>query len=531
MNYLLLFFSFLLPLVSFSAKKVTVWGTLPSAMVSFNSADSPYTFKPLAHSHNHHQRYQPFYKGLPIWGYQLITHSNPNLPYTGVLFTDLEKDIKTTKTRYNKTDLLQRWPQRTTKINKIIYIDGEKAKIAFLLQYYQLQHKQLTRPTFIVDANTGEVLKTYNALPTRKVGQGPGGNEKDLAWRQGKFYFGTFANNFNQLGNFDVKIANGQCSVENEHLQVFNLKNTAVKQDDFPVTIEDEQENGLRPFTYACGENYINEHDGDDCDGQACAPVNGGYSPINDTMYFSELTIEMYEQHYGLKNPLGTDLPLKAFTHIAELANAFALPTEYDDEGHIEAHQQIIIGNGGEPFFPMSQTTIPHELSHNVTALLSGLIYEGQSGGINEAFSDMADLAMRDYLKKSHDWYWNGEDWTIGREETQPLGSLGGGPLRYMKTPSDDGLSINNANAYYPGIDVHHSSGVFNRAFYLIAHKQGFNAQKAFQLMVDANRNYWFPATDFSYAACGVIQAAYDRAWPIQPVINAFKKVGVKCTV
>ena len=38
--------------------------------------------------------------------------------------------------------------------------------------------------------------------------------------------------------------------------------------------------------------------------------------------------------------------------------------------------------------------------------------------------------------------------------------------LRYFETPSDDGRSIDSANDYTSGMDVHYSSGVFNRAYW-----------------------------------------------------------------
>ena len=40
---------------------------------------------------------------------------------------------------------------------------------------------------------------------------------------------------------------------------------------------------------------------------------------------------------------------------------------------------------------------------------------------------------------------------------------------RYMADPPLDGKSIGTAADFCPGMDVHHSSGVFNKAFYLLA--------------------------------------------------------------
>ena len=43
----------------------------------------------------------------------------------------------------------------------------------------------------------------------------------------------------------------------------------------------------------------------------------------------------------------------------------------------------------------------------------------------------------------------------------------------------------------YSGLDVHYSSGVYNKAFYLLATKPGWNTQKAFQAFARANDLYW----------------------------------------
>ena len=187
-------------------------------------------------------------------------------------------------------------------------------------------------------------------------------------------------------------------------------------------------------------------------------------------------------------------------------------------------HQQIVIGDGDIRLTAPAQGTLAHELSHNFTRLNSNLRYFGHSGGINEAFSDMASIALQDYLRKDYPWYWDGLDWTIGREAT-----INGEPLRYMNEPSRDGESIDNANLYSEDLDVHHTSGIFNKAFYLLANKPDWSIRKAFQVMVDANIKYWTSGAHFESAACGVIQAAIDRKYEKQGVLEAFAEVGVIC--
>lgn len=80
-------------------------------------------------------------------------------------------------------------------------------------------------------------------------------------------------------------------------------------------------------------------------------------------------------------------------------------------------------------------------------------------------------------------------------------------------------------------MDVHYSSGVFNKAFYTLATKSGWNTRKAFDVFVLANQLYWTPTSTFNQAACGVQQAASAKGsgYPVADVTAAFSAVGVSC--
>ena len=55
----------------------------------------------------------------------------------------------------------------------------------------------------------------------------------------------------------------------------------------------------------------------------------------------------------------------------------------------------VVIGDGCRLFHPLSSVdVVAHEIAHGFTEHTSGLIYRGQSGGLNEAFSDMAGMYM-----------------------------------------------------------------------------------------------------------------------------------------
>lgn len=89
---------------------------------------------------------------------------------------------------------------------------------------------------------------------------------------------------------------------------------------------------------------------------------------------------------------------------------------------------------------------------------------------------------------------------------------------------------MNHASQYYSGIDVHHSSGVFNRAFYLLANKSGWNVRKGFEVFAVANQLYWTPNSTFDQGGCGVVKAAQDLNYNTADVVAAFNTVGVNAS-
>ncbi|MER7793468.1 M4 family metallopeptidase [Streptomyces sp. NPDC097640] len=107
-----------------------------------------------------------------------------------------------------------------------------------------------------------------------------------------------------------------------------------------------------------------------------------------------------------------------------------------------------------------------HEMSHGVTAATAKLNYSGESGGLNEATSDIMATAVEFYSANSADV----GDYLIG-EKIDINGD--GTPLRYMDKPSKDGASRDYWSSTLGNIDVHYSSGPANHFFYLLSEGSG----------------------------------------------------------
>ena len=178
----------------------------------------------------------------------------------------------------------------------------------------------------------------------------------------------------------------------------------------------------------------------------------------------------------------------------------------------------MTFGDGAETYYPFVDINISaHEISHGFTEQNSNLIYSGESGGINEAFSDMAGEAAELYWRGSVDWYVGGD--LIKNEDG----------IRYFETPSLDGHSVGHVDDYHIGMNVHYSSGIYNRAFYLLANKSGWSIQKAFEIFAYANMNYWGASETFNTAACGVLESAHDLGYNALDVDAIFQLVGADC--
>ncbi|WP_189264234.1 M4 family metallopeptidase [Streptomyces fuscichromogenes] len=124
-------------------------------------------------------------------------------------------------------------------------------------------------------------------------------------------------------------------------------------------------------------------------------------------------------------------------------------------------------GDGSGNADPLTALDVAgHEMSHGVTSNTAGLNYTGESGGLNEATSDIMGTGVEFYAANSTDV----GDYLIG-EKIDINGD--GTPLRYMDKPSKDGGSADYWSSSVGGLDVHYSSGVANHFFYLLSEGSG----------------------------------------------------------
>ena len=197
---------------------------------------------------------------------------------------------------------------------------------------------------------------------------------------------------------------------------------------------------------------------------------------------------------------------------------------------------QAVFGDGnGISWSPSGNALdiVAHELTHGVTENTSGLIYANESGGLNEAMSDIFGATVEACARGVND-----NTWKIAEEAWTP--GVFGDALRYMNDPARDGASLD----YYPnyaGQDVHFSSGIANLAFYLLSaggtHPRGrttvnvpaLGIGTASQIFYRANSFYLGPDSTFAGARMATAQAAKDlrSAAAVAAVHKAWDAVAV----
>ena len=308
--------------------------------------------------------------------------------------------------------------------------------------------------------------------PALPIGEGPGGNIKT-----GQYVYNG-GNQFPDFPRYSLQSNGTVCTMANENVKTVDLNNGTSGSTAFMFNQTDS----------ACYNNS--------------KQVNGAFSPLNDAHFFGGVVYDMYNEYLG-EPPLTFQLMMRVH-YGTDYENAF-----WDGSA-------MTFGDGKDYFHPLVSLDIAaHEISHGFTEQNSNLIYSGESGGINEAFSDIAGEAAEFYL-------FGEADFLVGADITksQPF-------LRNMCDPPSDRVSIGHLSDYRSGMDVHYSSGIYNKAFCTLAKKQGWDVKQAFVVFANANRYCWTASTGFVNGAQCVVDEARKLDLSAEDVGSAFQVVGI----
>jgi Zn-dependent metalloprotease len=204
--------------------------------------------------------------------------------------------------------------------------------------------------------------------------------------------------------------------------------------------------------------------------------------------------------------------------------------------------KQMVYGDGDGILFNRFTSCIDiigHEQSHGVTQFTAKLEYQGQPGALNEHFSDVLGIMVKQYrfgqlAQRS--------SWTIGEGLLGPR--VNGAGIRSMKAPGtayDDpvlGKDPQPAHMrdYVDGADdnggVHINSGIPNRAFYLAAFALGGYAWEiAGRIWYRVLTTRLTPQSGFQDCANATVRVAGEQAGVgssvQQTIADAWSQVGL----
>eukprot|EP01084_Bolivina_argentea_P132756 234273_1 len=446
-----------------------------------------------------------FYKDIPIFDATIVVEQDNDgneSPILGKYYTktEIEKYVANTTPLITK-EMAVNIALGLFKTDSNIDYDSYKTELyiykhrnhAHLVWFVNIPDKRV-----IIDASNGYILTTHDLLINFEA-CGEGGNEKI-----GKYEYCEDKQPLQIDSNPDL---DGLYILNNSRLTIFN--NLGNPKSDFSQSQPVECE-------------PIN-------DGKQCqiidSEANGAYCVACDVFYQLNIAFNIYDEWLDGSLPVNEEyLPLRVYIHVTDFDGS-----SYENAGFSEdtdGRGYIMFGDCASTYYPMAVFGISaHELAHGFTRNNSELVYADQSGGMNEAYSDLMAQVAKYYINEEVDWMIGCD---IKKDSTC---------MRYMDDRvRSDGKSIDNYKVgYYTNINPHQSSGVYNKAWWLLNTEKGWDMKTLFEVVSKAHA-YWDPQSTYNEGVCGIYEALYEvkgnnsiTHGMAYELIDAFEQVGVQC--
>ena len=260
---------------------------------------------------------------------------------------------------------------------------------------------------------------------------------------------------------------------------------------------------------------------------------------VNEAYEFSGDTYDFYRELFGRNSLDDGGMSLISSVHVGESDGSGRF--EPMDNAFWDGGQMAYGDGDGRVFqrFTRSLDVVAHELTHGVQSFTSNLTYRGQSGALNEHFSDVFGILVRQWRRGETagkaSWL-IGSDVLVAAPTRRAIRDMENPGTAYDKDPDlgSDPQPSHMKNLYMGGADsggVHLNSGIPNRAFVLVAQGLGGNAWEAagqiwFDTLLQLSRG-----SQFAAMAALTTQIAADTARfgkdAKKVVKEAWKKVGL----
>ncbi len=252
-----------------------------------------------------------------------------------------------------------------------------------------------------------------------------------------------------------------------------------------------------------------------------------------DAHVYAGYTYDYYYKRFGRRGLDDANIAISSITHPVSRDDLLSQPLDIIFDFYLNA---FYVGDGlmlyGEGL-PSGYTfdgqywdylaggldVVAHELTHGVTDYSSALIYQGESGALNEAFSDIMATGVEFFFQTPGDGPLKA-DYLAGEDVIRP------GGVRSLQNPVSHGNPDHYSERFQGQEDnggVHINSGIPAHAFYLAieggTHRlskvtvQGVGASNRDQIEKVFYRAFTFllpPSADFRMARVATIQAARE---------------------
>lgn len=380
-----------------------------------------------------HLRFEQSYKGVPIWPSELLVHLDPdgNVDRANGSPIRTPKQVSTTPIvdkerakRLAREALDAPEDAEATDPILIIYTsDDQPPKLAWKLEVpLGLAADWLV----VIDAHSGTVLTKFNQVTDASVpasGVDLFGVTREIsAWEENGVYYLIDASK----PMFD----GSQSPVQN-----FGTPGA--------IYVVDAANTPADPYTQKPDLDWVRAFD----------------SPLFDlpdavsAMHSLSAVYSYYLDYHGRNSIDGQGGPIVAVVRVGfNYPNAFKLD------------ERLYFGDGDT--YSGALDVVAHELTHAVIGKSSRLVYQNQSGALNEAFSDIFGEMVEARTDGAPDWLMGTQLDSPSRSLQDP--SLFGQPSTMSEFIEPDDPLLEN----YVGRDnggVHINSGIINHAYYLLA--------------------------------------------------------------
>ncbi len=473
-----------------------------------------------------HTRLEQLYKGAPVWGGELVRQEDAagTLTVFGGLYEGIDLDTRNAMSEAAaRSALLRGRPEGSTFFpDEATLTVLPKPEGGYALTWRaRIWTGSDIRMTFI-DAASGAVLMEYSDKQTQAaVGKATGvlGDTKKISVT-------------NVGGTFQALDALRPPAVQTLDMKFVPTRIDAIFAR-FPSSI--------------ASSDYAADSDNDWTDGA-----------VVDAQVYAGFTYDYYFKRFGRRGLDNANITIRSFVHMVRREDLLALFPIYSDfylnafyaGSGVMVYGEGIPNNftfGGQHFnyFSGALDIVGHELSHGVTGFTSRLIYQGESGALNEAFSDIMGTSIEFYFQPPGNGplqadYLLGEDIVTSSPTNQRNGirsmqspTLFGDPdhytLRYTGTQDNGGVHTNSGianNAYYLAIE-----GGTHRLGARVTGVGGANREQIERVFYRAFTAFLVPSSNFAATRIATIQAARElypgNAAVEAAVAQAWTAVGV----